>query len=676
MKRLIIIMLAILAALSLKAQQLYIGANYTAHDVPQEQWARDIALMKEAGFNVTRLSHLAWDSLEATEGQFTFEWLDKVMDQMAAAGIKVILDIPVRPAPIWLQLKYPSISITDASGDLLYPNRRYMEDVGDPDYQRYALRLTDMMTKRYARHPAVLAFGIDNESGDGPISYSESVRVRFCDWLEKKYGTTEKLNVAWAGQRWSRKIGKFSEVGLPQSGSYAGQPERVLDFRRFLSDEINGFLFKVIDLANRNAPGVPTNTNAWYYSRKYYDFVPMMYSGKLTHGGAGFYPGGSLLSNKALCRSLFGIARINFENPNPFWCSEFATMNSTPGAIRKYAYSTLMYGNQMVCGWVWQTMFAGEEQFHLGMMDWDGHLNRKYYEYKQISQEFKKIEKYFPYKLKAEVGLAYSFDSQMTSLSYPVQHDAQLRTTFDLFTKKNMDVRMLDLVRSDLDYKLLLVPGMALMDKRSADKIRDYVKRGGTVIMTASSAVHNETGQVFATEQPGYLSDVFGIRLEAYELTENMNEVSRLDYAADDLLLDYKGRSIKTKGERYDLVEPQGAEVLGKLVSLDKDYPIVTSHRYGKGQAIYIGLAASEEVLTPIVEELIKTLSISEGPDVPDGVMARRIDENHLLLLNITSEEKQVSVQGAAHSLLSGNKYLGSVPVAPQEPEFIEIRSR
>ena len=673
MKKIVAIVALAFATLTGNAQQLYVGANYTPHDVPPEQWERDIRLMKEAGFTVTRLGHLAWDSYEPTEGNFTFDWFDRVMDLMHKAGIKVILDIPVRPAPIWLHQKYPSINVTNASGNLLYPNRRYMEDVGDPMYQQHALRLADEMTKRYGRHPALLAFGIDNESGDGPISYSETVRQRFIKWLENKYKTTDSLNVAWAGQRWSRKIGQFAEVGLPQSGSFAGQPERVLDFRRFLSDEINGFLFKVIDVVKKNAPRALTNTNAWYYSRKYYDYVPMAYSGKMTNGGAGFYPGGSLLSNPALYRALFGISRIMLESKNPFWCNEFATMNSVPKAMRKYAYASLMYGNQMVCGWLWQTMFAGEEQYFIGMMDWDGKLNRRYDEYKQISEEFKKIERYFPYKVNAEVGLAYSFVSQMASSYYPVKHDAQLQQAFELFLQKNMDVRILDINRSELNYKLLIIPGMAVMDKATATKIRRFIKDGGTVIMTGHSAMLEETGQVFATTQPGYLNDVFGIRVGGFEVTKDLNEISRISYSGNKLRVDYQGQDIETEADRYDVVEAHGAEVIGKIVSLDKDYPIMTSHTYGKGQAIFIGLPANNAVLSPIVDELIEKLSIKKGPEVPEGIMARKIDDSHLLMLNLTNKVKEIKIEGEAYGIIGNKKYNGSIKLLPQEPEFVKL---
>ena len=53
------------------------------------------------------------------------------------------------------------------------------------------------------------------------------------------------------------------------------------------------------------------------------------------------------------------------------------------------------------------------------MLDLDGIPNRKYEEYKKIATEFKKIGKYFPYKVQSEVGLAFSFPSQIVSSSFP-----------------------------------------------------------------------------------------------------------------------------------------------------------------------------------------------------------------------------------------------------------------
>jgi beta-galactosidase len=659
---------------SLKAQTLYVGANYHPHDDKNiEKIKKDIQLMKEAGFKVVRMGHLAWDSYEPAEGKFDFAWFDKVMDMMNNAGIKVILDIAIHPAPIWLHYKYPSIDVVDANGNRRYPNHRYMDDVGDPMYQKYAVRYADTLTKHYGKHPALIAFGIDNESGDGPMSYSETVRKRFIEWLKKKYSTLDNLNQAWATQRWSRRLNQFDEVGLPVAVTSTTAPERMLDFRRFISDEINQVLFKVINKANANAPNALLNTNSWYYSAmKYFDYTPIAYSGKMTREGFGFYPGNTLTTNWGIMSSLFGMARVQFESTNPFWCSEFTTMTAVPNSIRKSAYATLMYGNQMVCGWTWQSMHGGEEQYLEGMLDWDGIPNRKFDEYKKIATEFKKIEKYFPYKLQAEVGLAFSFPAQIASTYFPEQHDNQLQACFDLFYYRNMDARVVEISKSALNYKLLFVPGVAVMDEVTANKIREFVKNGGTVVMTSNSAIVDETGKVFASTHPGRLSDVFGIRVGSFEETEMLNEISRKSFKGKKIEVDYKGKTITSESTRFDVIESKGAEVLGSLTSLDKDYPIITSNKYGKGRAIYIGLPAKGEVLNPLLDVLITELSIKKGPDVPSGVMARQIDINHILYLNVSGEPKEIQMKGNSRSILFDKDYNGNFIIPPYEPEFIE----
>jgi len=658
------------------AQQLYVGTNYHPHDDKNiEKIKYDIQLMKAAGFKVVRMGHLAWDSYEPSEGKFDFAWFDKVMDLMNDAGIKVILDIALHPVPIWLHKKFPSIDVVDASGKKLYPNHRYMDDVGDPNYQKYALRYADSLSKHYNNHPALTAFGIDNESGDGPISYSETVKQRFIIWLKKKYSTVGKLNSAWATQRWSRRINAFDEIGLPQSGYVSGAPERMLDFRRFISDEINNLLLKVLDKVHANAPKALTNTNSWFFSgMKYFDGSEVAYSGKMKRQGEGFYPGNSLTTNWGVMNSLFGISRIQFESKEPFWCNEFTTMTAVPNSIRKSAYATLFYGNQMVCGWTWQSMHAGEEQYLEGMMDWDGITNRKYEEYKKIATEFKKIEKYFPYKPMPQVGMAFSFPSVIAGGEFTEKQDEQLQVCWNLFYWRNMDANVVEISKSDLKYKLLIVPGVSVMDKTTAAKIRNFVANGGSVIMTGNSAVVDENGQVFKTTRPGLLSDVFGIRVASYEETESLNELSRKSFSARKMEIDYKGKNINLESSRFDIIEPQGAEILASITSLDKDYPIVTVNNYGKGKAIFVGLGANEKILNPLLDDLINQLNIKKGPDVPSGIMARQIDEKHFLYLNVTGEPKEIQMNGKSKSILFDKEYSDNFIIAPYEPEFIELK--
>ena len=191
--------------------------------------------------------------------------------------------------------------------------------------------------------------------------------------------------------------------------------------------------------------------------------------------------------------------------------------------------------------------------------------------------------------------------------------------------------------------------------------------------MTSNSAIVDETGQVFASTRPGHLSDVFGIRVGSYEETEALNEISRKSFKGKKIELNYEGKTIGTESSRFDVIESKGAEIIGSITSLDKDYPIITSNKYGNGRAIYIGLPAKEEILGALLEELIVELKIMKGPEVPDGVMSRQIDKNHILYLNVSSELKEIQMKGHSRSILFDKKYSGNFTIAPFEPEFIEL---
>ena len=130
--------------------------------------------------------------------------------------------------------------------------------------------------------------------------------------------------------------------------------------------------------------------------------------------------------------------------------------------------------------------------------------------------------------------------------------------------------------------------------------------------------------------------------------------------------------SLEAESARFDVVEPKGAAVLASITSLDKDYPIITSNKFGKGRAIYIGLPAKGEILNPLLDDLISELSIKKGPNVPSGVMARQIGKNHILYLNVTGEAKEVQMKENSRSILWDKTYKGNFTIAPYEPEFIE----
>ena len=59
--------------------RLAYGADYNPEQWPEEVWAEDARLMREAGVNLVSLGIFAWALLEPEPGVFDFSLLDKVI---------------------------------------------------------------------------------------------------------------------------------------------------------------------------------------------------------------------------------------------------------------------------------------------------------------------------------------------------------------------------------------------------------------------------------------------------------------------------------------------------------------------------------------------------------------------------------------------------------------------
>src|SRR6185369_6205441 len=70
------------------------GAAYYHEYMPSERLDKDVAMMKAARFNVVRMGESTWSLWEPEDGRFDYAWMDRVVDAMGQAGIKVILGTP------------------------------------------------------------------------------------------------------------------------------------------------------------------------------------------------------------------------------------------------------------------------------------------------------------------------------------------------------------------------------------------------------------------------------------------------------------------------------------------------------------------------------------------------------------------------------------------------------
>jgi beta-galactosidase len=70
------------------------GAAYYSEYTPTDRLDEDIRLMKQANLSVVRIGESTWSVFEPQNGVFQFEWMDRIIDKLSKAGIKIILGTP------------------------------------------------------------------------------------------------------------------------------------------------------------------------------------------------------------------------------------------------------------------------------------------------------------------------------------------------------------------------------------------------------------------------------------------------------------------------------------------------------------------------------------------------------------------------------------------------------
>lgn len=649
--------------------QMFVGTCYQPIDRTPAQVKQDIAIMKKAGFNVVRMGDLSWDSFEPAKDKFEFAWFDSVMDQMHAAGIRVVLDIPGSPAPIWLHRAYPGADIVNQEGDRVPPAERYMDNISDPHYVERVKIMTRQLLTRYAKHPAVIAIGYDNEIGNGFMSYSEADRLRFIQWLKKRYRTVKNLNTAWATQRWSRRLNSFNDVDLPLKNG-PGPSERYVDLHRYWSDVTIQRLRELEAIRREIAPEKPTLSNLWDYAwRRGFDYLAS-YKDYVSFGAMGFYPGGAIDGS-------FQLMMTKGALKTPVWLNEFSAGGGgwygDPGRSRMLAYVTLLNGAQGIMAWTFNSHSGGEEQALFGLVDHDGKPSWKVDEWAGLARAFKKLGNYgFPRYFEPEVAIAYSFESAMASAPngpsnttkqyYKGSYMDQVQGAFEAVFRRNLDAAVINPAHEDLgEYKLLIVPGQYMVDTATAKKIRAYVHDGGTVLMTGYSAKVNENSQWYETTLPGGLSDVFGIRTAAFYRNDS------------GVALEIDGKEVTTKATYYEILEPRTAKSIGRISNsyVSSDAPAMTVNTYGKGKAYYLATESTASSIQAVLSEVKASAGVPDGPQTPEGVYVREVN-GRKLFINTNYGTVTFPLAGRWKGILSGKEFDGSVTIDAKDGDLLE----
>ena len=150
-------------------------------------WKEDMRLAKLAGVNSLSLGIFSWSTLEPSEGDYCFEWLDEVMDMLAENRMIAVLATPSGAKPAWMSAKYPEILRVNALRQRSLHGGRHNHCLTSPVYREKTARINTLLAERYQDHPALGVWHISNEFGGE--CHCPLCQERFRAYLRKKFQT-------------------------------------------------------------------------------------------------------------------------------------------------------------------------------------------------------------------------------------------------------------------------------------------------------------------------------------------------------------------------------------------------------------------------------------------------------------------------------------------------------
>ena len=154
-----------------KFDTILYGASYYHEYMPYDRLDKDVELMEKAGITVVRLGESTWSSWEPREGEFEFAWMERILDRLHKAGIKVILGTPTYSIPPWLYRKHPEIAVSQIGARQPLGSDRYQGAYfGNIPWGAYGLRQNvDLTQPTYRWYAERVACRIETRPGSADV---------------------------------------------------------------------------------------------------------------------------------------------------------------------------------------------------------------------------------------------------------------------------------------------------------------------------------------------------------------------------------------------------------------------------------------------------------------------------------------------------------------------------
>ena len=641
------------------------GADYYPEHWPEERWETDARMMREFGLDVVRIAEFAWAAMEPEDGTFTFEWLDRAIQVLSDAGLKIILGTPTAAPPAWMINKYPEILPVDSEGRVRGFGGRHHDCQSNPTYRAYAKRIVTKMAERYGENPAVVGWQVDNELGNshGDLCHCASCRRRFQEWLKQKYGNIDELNRCWGTAFWSQGYRDFSEIYTPAITVTGHNPSQELDWKRFCSDLICEFHEAQAKIIREKSPGRFITHNMMGFSDKvsYYDL-----SEQLDFAAHDQYPGGHFLPEEKQSELRYEeisseLAVIRGVKDRPFMIMEQQSSITgwevlgrapKPGQLALWSMQSIAHGADAVVYFRWRSCLMGTEQYWHGILSHSGIPGRNYRELNEFVTAVKPLmSEISGSRAPREAAILYSYDESYAMSIQPhhpkMRYVEHLRTFYNALHRANIPTDFMSYEGAFEEYKAIIAPLYFLTDESINRKMREYVEGGGTLVLDLRAGIKDMNNLcVPDVPLPAGLSDLAGIVVEEYDCLRGTENTAVWD------------GEIYSVDKWCDIIRAEDAEVLavygGEFYA---GTPVITRNRVGKGLVYYIGTEMPDALADRFVREIRETTGLMSLGDTVRGVEIVCRDKEkkrYIFVLNHTGEEQSYPAQAGWKALTGG----------------------